>query len=173
MSENTLNVPSDLTSVVTVIDSTPVKSENSKESSVVSKLHIERYLSFIDDPDTKQIVIILTNNSESVQDIINTVNLILADGKVDMSDAPLLLGFIRKITAIRTKDLNLSKSLTLDHFLDIIKLVFTILGKEGVLKIDNIDEFLVDINKIIKIIKDSDAAIKSMGCGLSCFSKKN
>ena len=92
-----------------------------------------KYLSFIDDPNTKQVVTILTNDSSAVQDIVNMLDLILADGKIDMADAPLLMGLIKKIITLRTSDLKLSQNLTLNHFLDIIKLVFTILAKEGIL----------------------------------------
>jgi len=172
---NTLNIPSD---VVTVLESTietnktVVSNIINKELSVVSKLHLERYLSFIDDPDVKLVVTVLTNDFDGVQDIVNTLHLILSDGKVDMSDAPLLLGLIKKIVSLRTKDLNLSKTLTLNHFLDIIKVVFTVLAKESILKIDNIDEFITEINKIIKVLKDGDAVVNAMGCCLS-FYKKN
>jgi hypothetical protein len=179
MSDNTLNIPSAVTDEVGVVLSTikePINSNlvkinnliNNSDATVVSKLHLEKYLSFIDDPDTKQVVTILTNDSAAVQDIVNMIDLILADGKIDMSDAPLLMGLIKKIVSLRTKDLNLTQDLSLNHYLDIIKLVFTILAKEGVLKIANTDEFIGDITKVVKLIKSGDQIVESMPCFPMC-----
>jgi len=133
-------------------------------NNVVSKLHLDKYLSFIDDVDTRQIVTILTSDSAAVHDVINMIDLILADGKIDMTDAPLLLGLIKKIITLRTSDLKLSQTLTLNHFLDIIKLVFTILAKEGLLKIVNTDEFITDITKLINLIKDGEKIVDAVSC---------
>ena len=117
----------------------------------------------------KQVIIILTNNSAAVQDIVHMIDLILVDGKVDMADAPLILGLIKKIIALRSKDLDVYKNLTLDHFLDIIKIVFTILAKEGILKIQNADEFIEDINKLISLLKLGGNVIETLSCYSSCF----
>jgi hypothetical protein len=193
MSDNSINIPSNTDKVIVLEPEIgPTGSSNSsalinatgatginivkinnlldtEEFSVVSKIHLEKYLSFIDDVDTKQIVTILTNDPEAVQDIINMIDLILADGKIDISDAPLLIGLIKKIVTLRTKNLKLSQNLTLDHFLDIIKLVFTILAKEGVLKIANTDEFITDINKVIPLIKSGEQIVESMPCFPICI----
>ena len=192
MSESTLNIPIDNveSNEVTIVVHGPtgtvdttgntgntgtilVKVNNlidNLESMVVSKIHLEKYLSFIDNPDIKQVVMILTNNSAAVQDIVNMIDLILSDGKIDMSDAPLLMGLVKKIVSFRTKDLNLSKELSLSHYLDIIKLVFTILAKEGVLKIANTDEFIADIAKVIDLLKTGEQIAESMSCFPMCIS---
>jgi len=162
MSEITLNVPED-------IYTAPVDTK----TTVVSKYHLEKYLSFIDNPDTKQVVMILTNDTAAVQDIINMTDLILADGKIDFSDAPLLIGLIKKIITLRTKELKLSQDLSLDHLLDIIKLVFTILAKEGALKIENTDEFINNILRVINYIKTGEKIIKSISCFPICGAKVN
>jgi hypothetical protein len=185
MSENSLNVP-DLSNQVSFISDLPGPIDTISESitnvvntkinnlinnielSVVSKIDLEKYLSFIDDPNTKQVVTILTNDSSAVQDIVNMLDLILADGKIDMADAPLLMGLIKKIITLRTSDLKLSQNLTLNHFLDIIKLVFTILAKEGILKIAKTDEFITDIAKLINMIKLGQNVVESMPCFPFC-----
>jgi hypothetical protein len=185
MSDNTLNIPSAVTDeigVVSITDnslpmtnlaSVPLAKINNLmdivESTVVSKLNIEKYLSFIDNPDVKQVVMMLTNDSSAVQDVINMIDLILADGKIDISDAPLLMGLIKKIISFRTKDLKLNENLTLTHYLDIIKLVLTILAKEGVLKIANTDEFIADIAKIINLLKSGEQIAESMSCFPMCM----
>lgn len=190
MSDNTLNIPSVVTDEIGVVLNTDnslpdkiaseplaivsnlVKVNNLMdivESTVVSKLHLEKYLSFIDNPDVKQVVMMLTNDSGAVQDIVNMIDLILADGKIDISDAPLLMGLIKKIVSFRTKDVKLNEDLSLSQYLDIIKLVFTILAKEGVLKIVNTDEFIADIAKIINLLKSGGQIAESMPCFPMCM----
>ena len=129
---------------------------------VVSKIHLDKYLSFIRDDNIKKIVTVLTTDASAVQDVINMIDLILADGKIDISDAPLLLGLIKKITTLRTKEIQLSQPLSLDQFLDIIKLVFTILAKEEVLKITNTDEFIKDIVVVLDGIKVGNQIVSNI-----------
>ena len=152
-----------------IINPNIVSDVNAEVSSAVSKLNLEKYLAFVSNSDMKQVIIILTNNSAAVQDIVHMIDLILVDGKVDMADAPLILGLIKKIIALRSKDLDVYKNLTLDHFLDIIKIVFTILAKEGILKIQNADEFIEDINKLISLLKLGGNVIETLSCYSSCF----
>jgi hypothetical protein len=137
---------------------------NNADLNQVSKLHLDKYLTFVINPDIKQVVTILTTDSAAVQDIVNMLDLILADGKIDLSDAPILLALVKKIITLRTSDLKLSQNLTLDHFLSIIKLVFTILAKEGVLKIANTDEFITDITKLIDLMEQGDKIAETMSC---------
>ena len=192
MSDNTLNIPSTATDEISVVLNSTNELPNKLEAGVslstatnltkinnlmgnieivvVSKLHLEKYLSFIDDPNIKQIVIMLTNDSGAVKDIVNMIGLILADGKIDMSDAPLLMGLVKKIVSFRTKDLNISKDLKLSNYLDIMKLVLTILAKEDVLKIANTDEFIADIAKVIDLLKTGEQIAESMSCFPMCMS---
>jgi hypothetical protein len=188
MSENTLNVPvpttdesSDDNHIVINVNTVPNTTNTTTNTDIinkvdnqelVSKLHLDKYLSFIDDNDTKQIVLSLINDSNAVKSITNILDLILADGKIDIADAPLLVGLIKKIIALRTKDIILSQNLTLNHFLDIIRLVFTILSKEGVLKVTNADEFIQDINKLIKFIKMGENIAEVIPCCSMWFSNK-
>ena len=133
----------------------------------IANLHLEKYLTFIDNSDTKEVVKILSNDSSAIQDIINMIDLILADGKIDIADAPLLIGLTKKIVSLRTKDLELKKNLSIDHFLDIIKLIFIIFAKEGILNIKNTDEFITDITNLISTIKTGENIVKSIP-NLSC-----
>jgi hypothetical protein len=137
---------------------------DSKEENVVPKLHLEKYLTFVNDPNIKKIVTSLTNDSAAVQDIVNMLDLILADGKIDLADAPILLALVKKIVALRTSDLKLTQNLTFDNFLSIIKLVFTILAKEGMLKIANVDEFILDISKLINLMQEGNKVAESIPC---------
>ena len=137
---------------------------DSADANVVAKLHIEKYLTFVTDPDIKKIVTVLTNDSAAVQDIVNMLDLILSDGKIDFNDAPILLALVKKITTLRTSDLQLTKNLSLEHFLSIIKLVFTILAKEGILKIEKTDEFIEDITKLINFMEQGEKIASAIPC---------
>jgi hypothetical protein len=132
---------------------------------IVSKIHIDRYLTFVNDPNIKKIVTVLTNDPESVQDVVNMLDLVLADGKIDFNDGMLLLGLSKKIVSLRTSAL-VSIDLTLNHFLTIIKLVLTILAKEGVLKIVKTDEFIEDITQVLNLIENSEKIVESIPCCL-------
>jgi len=134
------------------------------EANIVSKYNLEKYLIFVTNNDIKQVVMVLTNDSSAVQDIINMIDLILADGKIDFGDAPILLALVKKIVAFRTSDLKLSQNLKLEHFLAIIKLVFTILANEGLLKIANTEQFISDITKIIDVIEHGDKITQALPC---------
>jgi len=134
------------------------------ETHIVSKFDLEKYLTFVNNDDVKQVVMVLTNDSSAVQDIINMIDLILADGKIDLGDAPILLALVKKIITFRTSGLKISQNLTLEHFLAIIKLVFTILAKEGLLKIANTDQFITDITKIINLLEQGEQMSKALPC---------
>ena len=127
-------------------------------------MNLEKYLTFVTNNDIKQIVIVLTNDTSAVHDIINMIDLILADGKIDFADAPIFLALVKKIITFRTSDLKLSQDLKLENFLAIIKLVFTILAKEGLLKIENTDQFITDISKIITLLEQGEQMAKALPC---------
>lgn len=134
------------------------------DANIVSRMNLEKYLTFVTNNDIKQVVIVLTNDSSAVHDIINMIDLILADGKIDFADAPIFLALVKKIITLRTSDLKLSQDLKLENFLAIIKLVFTILAKEGLLKIENTDQFITDITKIITLLEHGDQITKALPC---------
>ena len=157
---------SESTVVTTVVTDVVIVNNNidAVETNIVSKMNLEKYLTFVTNNDVKQVVMVLTNDSSAVHDIINMIDLILADGKIDLGDAPILLALVKKIISFRTSDLKLSQNLTLEHFLAIIKLVFTILAKEGLLKIANTDQFINDISKVITLIEQGEQMTKALPC---------
>jgi hypothetical protein len=158
--------PTESTVVTTVVTDVVIVNNNidAVETNIVSKMNLEKYLTFVTNNDVKQVVMVLTNDSSAVHDIINMIDLILADGKIDLGDAPILLALVKKIITLRTSDLKLSQNLTLEHFLAIIKLVFTILAKEGLLKIANTDQFITDITKIINLLEHGEQIANALPC---------
>jgi hypothetical protein len=115
----------------------------------VSSLHLDKYLSFINDDNIKQLVTILTNNEGSIKDISNIIDLIMADGKIDINDVPLLISFLKKLISLKTADFKELKKLSMSDYIKAIKLVLIILAKENVLKLPDTNQFITDVSKIL------------------------
>jgi len=115
----------------------------------VSSSHLDKYLSFIDNKNVKELVTLLTTNEGPIKDIINIVELIMADGKIDMNDVPLLVSFLKKIISLKITDLNEIKNLTMEDTINTIKLVLIILAKENILKLPDTNQFITEISKIL------------------------
>ncbi len=158
------------------------KVEEVKNLTLISNLtipaiHLDKYLSFIENDDVKKIVKLLTSDMKSVNDILHISELILADGKIDQNDIPLLLTFVRKVVSLRGKDLDITKNFTTENLLTIIKITFTILIKEDVIKIKDSEKFLKDISTLIDMIIEAEKILETMNIGCSswfscgCFNK--
>jgi hypothetical protein len=131
----------------------------------VSSMHLDKYLSFINDDNIKQLVKILTNNEGPIKDISNIVNLIMADGKIDINDVPLLISFLKKIISLKTADLNELKNLTMSDYIKAIKLVLIILAKEKILNLPDINQFVTDVSKILdNLLMVEQVSTKMCGC---------
>jgi hypothetical protein len=132
----------------------------------VPSLHLDKYLSFINDDNIKQLVTILTNNEGSIKDISNIVNLIIEDGKIDMNDVPLLISFLKKLISLKTVDFKELKNLAMSDYIKAIKLVLIILAKENILKLPDTNQFVTDVSKIL----DNLLIVEQVGSKMcSCF----
>jgi hypothetical protein len=154
-------------SKVISLDSTEIINSSIPMLSVikVSSIDLDKYLSFINDKNIKELVTILTNNEGPIKDISNIVNLIMADGKIDINDVPLLISFLKKLISLKTADLNELKNLTMSDYIKAIKLVLIILAKENVLKLPNTNQFVTDISKILdELLIVEQVSTKMCGC---------
>ena len=129
----------------------------------VSSLHLDKYLTLIESNDIKKIILLLTNDSNAINDIVNIIQLIIIDNKIDSSDIHLFITLIKKIINLRGNNLDV-KDLTFVHFLNIIKVVLEILIKENMINLKNPNEFLDETTKIINLIITSEETIKKVGC---------
>jgi len=129
----------------------------------LSNLHLDKYLTLLENDDVKKIIILLTNDSNAVKDVLNIIQLIIVDNKIDSSDIQLLIALFKKIVNLHGSDLPL-KDMTFVNFLNIINIVFQIVIKEKMVDIKNPDEFLTETNKIINLIIEGEQAIKAVGC---------
>jgi hypothetical protein len=132
---------------------------NIKESS----LHLDKYLTLIENNDVKKVILLLTNDSNAITDIINVIQLIIVDNKIDASDISLFITLIKKIVNLHGNNFEL-KELTFVHFLNIIKVVLEILIKENMINLKNSNEFLDETTKIINLLITSEETIKKVGC---------
>jgi hypothetical protein len=133
----------------------------------ISSIDLDKYLSFITDENIKQLVTILTNNEGPIKDISNIVDLIMADGKIDINDVPLLISFLKKLISLKTADFKELKNLAMSDYIKAIKLVLIILAKENVLKLPNSNQFITDISKIL----DDLSMVEQVGAKMcSCLS---
>jgi hypothetical protein len=157
-------VPTPLENEVKVV---PTLLEN--EVKVVSAIHIDKYLLFENNEEIKKLVGLLTTNSNCVNDIIRIVELIMADGKIDMNDIPLLISFFKKIISFRSTSEDLLKNISTEKYVTSIKYVLIILTKENIIKIPNQDVFITEISKLLdqlKIVEEVGNSIKNC---FSCF----
>lgn len=185
---NSINIEENtpVISITTIEDELLTEEEKTPELSIqafqnklinVSTIHLDKYLLFQDKEEVKKIIILLTNNSDCVKDIVRIVELIMEDGKIDINDAPLLLAFIKKIISSKSLDLNISKNISSENFIDIIKCVLVILTKENILKIPDQEEFITEISKLLdslKIVGDINNTVNtcfSWISKLSCITK--
>jgi len=144
------------TEIISIVE--PIQNDLIK----VSTIHLDKYLLFQDNEDSRKLITLLTNNTECVKDIIRIIELIMVDGKIDINDGPLLLSFVKKIIMIRSNDLNISKNIRPDNYINIIKYVLIILTKENILKIPNQDQFITDISKILDNIKMVEEVVEGV-----------
>lgn len=151
--EKNLNLKEELNEVSKVVSLDPIAIINSKIPILpiikVPTIHLDKYLSFINDENIKQLVTILTNNEGPIKDISNIVDLIMADGKIDINDVPLLISFLKKLISLKTADFKELKNLSMSDYIKAIKLVLIILAKENVLKLPDTNQFVTDISKIL------------------------
>ena len=129
----------------------------------VSSSHLDKYLTLIENNDVKKVILLLTNDSNAITDIVNVIQLIIVDNKIDSSDIHLFITLVKKIINLRGNNFEL-KDLTFVHFLNIVKVVIEILVKENMINLKNPNEFLDETTKIINLIITSEETLKKVGC---------
>jgi hypothetical protein len=174
--ENEVKVVSAPLETEVIVVSTPLENEIKvvstpleNEVKVVSTIHIDKYLLFENNDEVKKLVGLLTTNLNCVKDITHIVELIMADGKIDMNDIPLLISFFKKIISFRSTSEDLLKNISTEKYVTSIKYVLIILTKENIIKIPNQDVFISEISKLLdqlKIVEEVGNSIKNC---FSCF----
>jgi hypothetical protein len=139
---------------------------------VVNKLrnipleNINKYLALVPNPDVKTVITIILSDAETIESLVTTFHAVMADGKVDLNDAPLLLQMVRKVLALKTDCQTVLSKLKPVDVIQVIQYVFILLIKEEVVKTSDPDKLLADLNTLFASLTFAEQALAKL-CG-SC-----
>jgi hypothetical protein len=137
---------------------------------VVNKLrnipleNINKYLALVPNPDVKTVITIILSDAETIESLVTTFNAVMADGKVDLNDAPLLLQMVRKVLALKTDCQTVLSKLKPVDVIQVIQYVFILLIKEEVVKTSDPDKLLADLNTLFASLTFAEQALAKL-CG--------
>jgi len=127
---------------------------------VINNIKLNSLSSLDDNDNVKKIVLLLVNNSNALKDIQHTIQLIIEDNKITVSDINLFITLIKKIINLHKSDVNIMNDITYINSLSIIKYLFIILIDNELIKIDKSDVFLDQLNLIINELIKGEEIIK-------------
>jgi hypothetical protein len=139
---------------------------------VVNKLknipleNLNKYLALVSNPDVKSVITIILSDAETIQSLVTTFQAVMADGKVDLNDAPLLLQMVKKVLALKTDCQTVLSKLKPVDVIQVIQYVFILLIKEEVVKTSDPDKLLADLNTLFANLTFAEQALAKL-CG-SC-----
>lgn len=146
---------------------------------VVNKLrnipleNINKYLALVPNPDVKSVITIILSNAETVESLVTTFNAIMADGKIDLNDAPLLLQMVKKVLALKTDCHTILLKLEPVDVIQVIQYVFILLIKEDVVKSSDPDKLLADLNTLFNNLIFAEQALAKLCKGCKCVPLKS
>lgn len=169
--ENTDKTLSELDLVLNILNSdTDITSLLNKFNYQLDKntlLKLNKILNFLSQNNTK------FNNLPPVQNVIDGIKEVFADGKLDLSDIPTLITLITNILNLNLS--NLKVNINIDVISVVIKLIIHILIMQKIINISETEEATIDklIDSSIKLL-NTTILISNVKCScFSCFSKKN
>lgn len=181
--------PVPTTDVVKVVDQVVNDVNNVKDvinankdvtvSDVVNKLrnipleNINKYLALVPNPDVKSVITIILSNAETVESLVTTFQAIMADGKIDLNDAPLLLQMVKKVLALKTDCQTILSKLDPTDVIHVIQYVFILLIKEDVVKSSDPDKLLADLNTLFNNLIFAEQALSKLCKGCKCAPLKS
>jgi hypothetical protein len=141
---------------------------------VVNKLknipleNINKYLALVPNPDVKTVITIVLTDADTVESLVTTFNAVMADGKVDLNDAPLLLQMVRKVLALKTDCQTVLSKLKPVDVIQVIQYVFILLIKEEIVKTSDPDKLLADLNTLFASLTFAEQALAKLCKGCKC-----
>lgn len=181
--------PVPTTDVVKVVDQVVNDVNNVKDvinankdvtvNDVVNKLrnipleNINKYLALVPNPDVKSVITIILSNAETVESLVTTFQAIMADGKIDLNDAPLLLQMVKKVLALKTDCQTILSKLKPTDVIHVIQYVFILLIKEDVVKSSDPDKLLADLNTLFDNLIFAEQALAKLCKGCKCAPLKS
>jgi hypothetical protein len=146
---------------------------------VVNKLknipleNLNKYLALVSNPDVKSVITIILSDAETIQSLVTTFQAVMADGKVDLNDAPLLLQMVKKVLALKTDCQTVLTKLKPVDVIQVIQYVFILLIKEEVVKTSDPDKLLADLNNLFANLTFAEQALAKLCKGCKCTPLKS
>ena len=146
---------------------------------VVNKLkniplgNINKYLALVPNPDVKSVITIILSDAATIESLVTTFQAVMADGKVDLNDAPLLLQMVRKVLALKTDCQTILLKLKPVDVIQVIQYVFILLIKEEVVKTSDPDKLLADLNTLFANLTFAEQALAKLCKGCKCVPLKS
>lgn len=146
---------------------------------VVNKLknipleNINKYLALVPNPDIKNVITIILSDAETIESLVTTFNAIMADGKINLNDAPLLLQMVKKVLALKTDCQTILSKLKPTDVIHVIQYVFILLIKEDVVKSSDPDKLLADLNTLFDNLIFAEQALAKLCKGCKCAPLKS
>jgi len=127
--------------------------------SKINELKLELKLK---DSNIEFIKFIISNFPECLKEISNNLSIVLEDGKLDVSDVPILINMVKSIVNNTSKSIKKVKSVTIDQLVDFIRNVIEILIHKDYIKVDNKDKVFKLIFVSVELLNTSVDASQSI-----------
>ena len=129
---------------------------------VESKLNELKLELKLKDSNIEFIKFIISNFPECLKEISNNLSIVLEDGKLDVSDVPILINMVKSIVNNTSKSIKKVKSVTIDQLVDFIRNVIEILIHKDYIKVDNKDKVFKLIFVSVELLNTSVDASQSI-----------
>lgn len=135
--------------------------------SKVNELKLELKLK---DSNIEFIKFIIDNFPNCLTEISSNLNLVLEDGKLDVSDVPILINMVKSIVNNFSKSIKKVKSVTVDELVDFIRNIIEILIHKDYIKVDNKEKVFKLIFISVELLNTSvDAGQSIFDCVKKIF----
>jgi len=166
------NVVEQVTNDVNAVKDVINANKDISVNDVVNKLKnipledINKYLALVPNPDVKTVITIVLTDVDTVESLVTTFDQIMADGKVDLNDAPLLLQMVRKVLALKTDCQTVLSKLNPVDVIQVVQYLFVLLIKENIVQTSDPDKLLADLNTLFANLIFAEQTLAKL-CG-SC-----
>ena len=135
--------------------------------SKINELKLELKLK---DSNIEFIKFIINNFPSCLTEISSNLNLVLEDGKLDVSDVPILINMVKSIVNNFSKSIKKVKSVTVDELIDFIRNIIEILIHKDYIKVDNKEKVFKLIFVSVELLNTSvDAGQSVFDCVKKLF----
>lgn len=135
--------------------------------------NINKYLALVPNPDVKSVITIILSDAATIESLVTTFQAIMADGKIDFNDAPLLLQMVKKVLALKTDCHTILLKLEPVDVIQVIQYVFILLIKEEIVKTSDPDKLLADLNILFNNLIFAEQALAKLCKGCKCVPLKS